>query len=100
MVAITIAYKNGVPMNTDYYYGFHMPFVESSLTQYGLRATEVRKIVGTTTGDPAPYQAITTLYFDNMPAFSDAMASNNGRAVLADIRKFYDGMPEMMIGEV
>ena len=100
MIAITLAYKNGVKMNADYYSGFHVPFIETSLSQWGLRGTETRKIVGTPTGDPAPYQAITTLYFDNMPSYSDAMSSKNGRAVLADIHKFYDGMPEIMIGEV
>lgn len=100
MIAITLAYKNGVKMNADYYSGFHVPFIESSLTPWGLRATETRKIVGTPTGEPAPYQTITTLYFDNMPSYSDAMSSTNGRAVLADIHKFYEGMPEIMIGEV
>lgn len=100
MTAITVAYKNGVKMDTDYYYGFHVPFIEDSLTKWGLRRTEVRKIVGTPSGEAAPYQVITTLYFDNMPAFSDAMASKDGRAVLADIHKFYADMPDIMIGEV
>jgi uncharacterized protein (TIGR02118 family) len=100
MIAITHAYRSGVKMDTDYYAGFHVPFIENSLSKWGLRGTETRKIVGTPTGDPAPYQAITTLYFDNMPTYSTAMSSDNGRAVLNDIHKFYDGMPEIMIGEV
>ena len=100
MIAITVAYPSGTKMNTDYYYGSHVPMVENTLTNYGLRSSEVRKIVGTPTGDPAPYQIITTLYFENMQAFSSAMASDAGRHVLADIKNFFEGMPEIMIGEV
>jgi uncharacterized protein (TIGR02118 family) len=99
MIAITVAYKNGVKLNTDYYYGSHVPLVENALSKWGLRSTEVRKIVGTPSGDPAPYQIITTLYFDDLPAFSSAMSTDDGRKVLGDIKNFYEGMPDIMIGE-
>ncbi len=100
MTAITVAYRSDAKMNTDYYYSAHVPLVEERLTSRGLRATEVRKIVGTPTGAAAPYQIITTLYFENALAFNDAMATDDGRAVLADIHNFYDGMPDIMIGEI
>lgn len=100
MIAITVAYPAGNKMNTDYYYGSHVQMVENTLTEYGLKASEVRKIVGTPTGDPAPYQIITTLYFESMQAYSSAMASDAGRHVLSDIKNFFEGMPDIMIGEV
>jgi uncharacterized protein (TIGR02118 family) len=99
MTAITVAYKSDVKMNADYYYNSHVPMVETLLVSQGLRSAEVRKIVGTPTGVPAPYQIITTLYFDNVIDFTNAMSSNDGRAVQADIRNFYEGTPDIMIGE-
>ncbi len=99
MTAITVAYKSDVKMNTDYYFGSHVPMVEDRLSSHGLRSAEVRKIVGTPTGAPAPYQIITTLYFDNVTDFTAAMGSDDGRAVLKDIANFYEGTPDIMIGE-
>jgi len=99
MIAITVCYKNGVKMNQDYYYGTHVPLVENRLTKWGLKATEVRKIVGTPNGDVPSYQVITTLYFDDLPTFSTAFATDDGRKVLSDIKNFYEGTPEIMIGE-
>jgi len=99
MIAITVCYKSGVKMDLDYYYGSHVPLVENSLSKWGLKATEVRKIVGTPNGNAPSYQVITTLYFDDLPAFSSAFASDEGRKVLSNIKNFYDGTPEIMIGE-
>jgi uncharacterized protein (TIGR02118 family) len=99
MIAITVGYKSTTKMNKDYYFGTHVPLIENALTKWGLKATEARNITGTPSGEPPPYQMITTLYFDDLPAFSTAMSTDDGRAVLADIKNFYDGMPDFMIGE-
>ena len=99
MIAITVGYRSGVTMNADYFVSFHIPMIENTLTEHGLLRTEVRKIVGTPTGEPAPYQYITSLYFENMSTFSSAFASDQGRAIVSDNSNFYDGLPEIMIGE-
>ena len=57
-------------------------------------------ILGTPTGTPAPYQAITSLYFGDAAALEGAVKSAEGQAVVADIANFYDGMPDVMIGEI
>ncbi len=51
-------------------------------------------------GTPAPYQAITSLYFGDAAALEGAVKSAEGQAVVADIANFYDGMPDVMIGEI
>lgn len=99
MIAITVGYKSTILMNSNYYLSSHVPMIENTLTEHGLISTEVRKIVGTPSGEAAPYQFITTLYFENMPTFSSAFASNAGRALLADNSNFYEGIPDIMIGE-
>lgn len=98
MIAITVGYKSGTPLNSNYYFSSHVPMMENTLTEHGLISTEVRTIVGTPSGAKAPYQIITTLYFENMPTFSSAFASDAGRALLADISNFYEGLPDIMIG--
>lgn len=60
----------------------------------------LKNSVRTGWGTPAPYQVITTLYFGDAAALEGALRSAEGEAVVADIAKFYDGMPDVMIGEI
>jgi uncharacterized protein (TIGR02118 family) len=100
MIVLTVCYKSGIDFDTDYYFAKHMPLTAEKLGPPGLRNAEVRKIVGTPTGTPAPYQVITTLYFNDAASLQNAFESAEGQAVVADILNFYHGTPDLMIGEV
>ena len=99
MIALTVCYKSGIGFDNDYYFAKHMPLT-AKLGPLGLRNAEVRKILGTPMGTPAPYQVITTLYFNDAASLQNALGSAEGQAVVADIPNFYHGPPDVMIGEV
>ena len=100
MIALTVCYKSGLRFDADYYRGRHMPLTAEKLGSHGLKRAQVRKILGTPMGTFAPYQVITTLYFGDAAALEGAFKSAEGQAVVADIANFYDGMPDLMIGEI
>jgi uncharacterized protein (TIGR02118 family) len=100
MTVLTVCYKPDIALDADYYNSKHLPLVAKEIGPLGLRKVEVRKIVGTLTGTPPPYQLIATLYFDDADSLQSAFQSAGGQAVVADIAKFYDGMPDVMIGEI
>jgi len=71
-----------------------------ALGPHGVQKAEVRKILGTPAGTPAPYQVIATLYFSDAATLQSAIESADGQAVVADIPNFYGAMPDIMIGEI
>jgi uncharacterized protein (TIGR02118 family) len=97
MIVLTVCYEAGTPLDTEYYYGTHMPLVKKL---NGLRRAEARKILGTPMNNPARYQLIASLYFDDAAALGAAMGSPDGQALAADVGNFYKGEPDFMIGEV
>jgi uncharacterized protein (TIGR02118 family) len=97
MIVLTVCYETGTPLDVEYYHATHMPLVKKL---DGLRRAEARKILGTPMGNPAPYQLIASLYFDDAAALAAAMGSPQGRALAADVGNFYKGEPDFMIGEV
>jgi uncharacterized protein (TIGR02118 family) len=99
MIVLTVCYESGTPLDAKYYQDTHVPLVEK-LGQFGLRRVEVRKILGTPMGNPAPYQLIASLYFDDAASLQVAMGSAEGRALAADVENFYKAEPDFMIGEV
>jgi hypothetical protein len=46
------------------------------------------------------YQVIFSAYFDSPAALQTAMQSPRMGEVMGDIAKYYDGMPDVLIGEV
>jgi len=100
MIALTVCYKSEVKFNTDYYHAKHLPLTAEKLGPHGVQKAEVRKILGTPAGTPAPYQVIATLYFSDAATLQSAIESADGQAVVADIPNFYGAMPDIMIGEI
>jgi uncharacterized protein (TIGR02118 family) len=100
MIALTVCYRSDVSFDADYYHAKHLPLVFEQIGPLGMSKAEVRKILGTPMGTPAPYQLIATLYFDDAESAQTALRSAGGQAVVADIANFYGGMPDLMIGEV
>lgn len=101
MFVLTVCYKTGANFDTEYYLTKHLPLATEKLGSLGMQRVEVRKILGTPTGTPAPYQLIATLYFSDADSLQSALGSSDGQAVVADIQNFYGGgMPDLMIGEV
>jgi uncharacterized protein (TIGR02118 family) len=84
------------PTEFDRYYAqVHTPLVKK---MPGLRRLEVTKITGVPSGASDLYQ-IAELYFDGSAAREAALASNEGKAVVADLPKFAEGIVSVYFGE-
>ena len=67
---------------------------------HGGKSVEIVKVTATADGSKPPYQVIFSAYFESAAALQNAMQSPRMGEVLGDIQKFYDGMPDVLIGEV
>jgi uncharacterized protein (TIGR02118 family) len=82
MVALTVCYKSDVSFDADYYHATHLPLVLEQIGPLGMSRAEVRKILGTPMGTPAPHQLTATLYFDDAESVQSAFQSTAGQAVV------------------
>lgn len=81
----------------DYYLSTHMDLVGQYMGPHIANTVVVRGQAGPE-GSPAGYHAIATILFDDQSAFDGAMAAAG--PVVEDIAKFYNGTPQMLVGEV
>jgi uncharacterized protein (TIGR02118 family) len=58
------------------------------------------KVTTTADGSTPPYHVIFSAYFESAGALQNAMQGPRMGEVLGDIQNFYDGMPDVLIGEV
>jgi uncharacterized protein (TIGR02118 family) len=61
---------------------------------------EIVKLTGTPNGAAPPYQVQFSAYFASAASLQNALRDPRLPEVLADIANFYDGTPDIMIGEV
>ncbi|HTJ25347.1 MAG TPA: EthD family reductase [Candidatus Limnocylindria bacterium] len=100
MVTLIAMYPTSAPFDRTYYFATHMPLVEAKWKQHGLKKSEVQTVVGTGgAGGPSPYHVVTLLYFEDMAALQNAVASPEGAAVVGDIKNFFGGDPVLLISE-
>ena len=100
MTVLRVCYKSGVRFDEGYYVSTHLPLAGSVMTPYGVKHVEMVKITGTADGSKPPYQVIFSAYFDTADGIQKAMQDPKMPGVLGDIAKFYDGMPDVLIGDV
>ena len=99
MTVLRVCYKHGVRFDENYYIKTHLPLVGGIMGPFGLRNTEVVKVASAADGSAPPYQLVFSAYFDSADALQKAMTNPRMPEVIGDIAKFYDGMPDMTIGE-
>jgi uncharacterized protein (TIGR02118 family) len=100
MTVLRVCYKHGVRFDEAYYVATHGALVRSVMGPHGLQRVEILKITGTPDGAKPPYQIIFSAYFASPASLQMAMQDPRMAEVMGDIRNFYDGMPDVMIGEV
>ncbi|MBD1363901.1 EthD family reductase [Mucilaginibacter sp. ZT4R22] len=101
MIKVTILYPagEGKTFNMDYYKTKHIPLLVS-LFAGAIKATVIEKGVGgRAPGDPAPYVAIGSLYFESVAAFQDGMKTY-GKQIRDDIPNYSNITPVVQISEV
>jgi uncharacterized protein (TIGR02118 family) len=101
MIKVTILYPagEGKTFNMDYYKTKHIPLIVS-LFGDAMKATTIEKgIGGRAPGDPAPYVASCSLYFESVAAFQDGMKTH-AKQIREDIPNYTNITPIVQISEV
>jgi uncharacterized protein (TIGR02118 family) len=99
MTVLRVCYKHGVRFDEGYYTSTHMPLV-GGIIGSAVKKIEVVRVMSSGDGSTPPYQTMFSAYFDSPAALQEAMQNPRMPEVLADIKNFYDGTPELLIGEV
>ena len=98
---VTVLYPNqtDATFDMDYYIASHMPMVAQRFGAHGMTGWRVERIVGTPSGDAAPFSVKATLEFGTADGFKAALAAEGG-SVIGDVPNFTTLKPQFMIGEV
>lgn len=96
---LQVAYPvvDGTSFDYDYYFDTHMALVGEHMGSFIEDAFATRGASGGP-GTPPPFYAIATLRFADEAALQGALAASG--PVMADIPKFTDTQPQILIGEV
>ena len=100
MTVLRVGYKHGVRFDESYYIATHLPLVGRVMGPHGVKSVEMLKVTATPDGSKPPYQVIFSAYFDSAAGLQAAMQDPRIGEVMGDIARFYDGAPDVMIGDV
>jgi uncharacterized protein (TIGR02118 family) len=100
MTVLRVCYKQGVRFDEAYYISKHLPLAGGVMGPHGLKNVEMVRVTKSADGSKPLYQVIFTAYFESGAELQNAMQSPQMGGVLSDIQNFYDGMPDVFIGEV
>jgi len=98
-MTLTVMYPqgDGLSFDYDYYLGTHMPLVGEHMGAHFTSATASKGLAGGPDTPPG-FFTVATLTCADPEAFDAMMAAAS--PVVADIANFYNGAPQMLIGEV
>ena len=100
MIVLRVCYKSGVRFDEAYYMAKHLPLSKSICGPFGLKNVEVMKIGPGPDGSNPVYQVMFSAYFESAADLQRLMQSPRLAELQGDIANYYDGMPDMMVGEV
>jgi uncharacterized protein (TIGR02118 family) len=100
MTVLKVCYKHGVRFDENYYVSKHVPLSARIMGPHGLKGVEMMKVTATADGSKPLYQVIFSAYFESAAALQSAMSNPQMSEVMGDIQNYYDGMPDVYIGEV
>jgi uncharacterized protein (TIGR02118 family) len=100
MTVLRVCYKHGVRFDENYYISKHLPLTGSVMGPHGVTNLEMVRVTAAADGSNPPYQVIFSAYFESAAGLQNAMQSPRIGEVLSDIQNFYDGAPDVLIGEV
>jgi uncharacterized protein (TIGR02118 family) len=100
MTVLRVCYRQGVCFDEKYYFEKHIPMAGTIMAALGVRKAEVVKVSGSVPGFTAPYQFVFSAYFESPAAVQQCMQDPRMGQVLGDVKNYYDGETDVMIGEV
>ena len=101
MATVCVLYprEEGTRFDFDYYEKVHIPMVIERMTPRGLTwAKALRGLASPDGGEPA-YAAIGLVSFGSVEQLQAALSSDDGTAVLDDIRNYTDATPVMQVSD-
>lgn len=98
-ITLTVMYptEGGTTFDHSYYASTHMGLVGEHFGPHMVSATASKGLAGGPDTPPG-FHAIAVITFEDQGKLDAAMAA--GGPVLADIPNYFDGQPQMLIGEV
>lgn len=100
MAVLKVCYKQGVRFDEAYYVGTHLPLAGGIMGPHGITSVEVVRVKSAADGSKAPYQVIFTAHFQSEASLRNALNDPRMAEAVNDIRNFYDGVPDFLVGEV
>ena len=101
MLVVTVMYPNtdGSKFDRDYYVNTHIPLVDRHWTGHGYQGAElIEGLGGGGPGEPATYQVMAILRFDDMDAFQNCLG-RGGEEIMADVANFTDVQPILQVSQ-
>ena len=99
MTVLRVCYKHGVRFDKDYYVAKHLPLAAAVFGPHGLKGVEMMHVNATADGSAPPYQAIFSAHFASATDLENALKNPRLSEVMADIPHYFDGTPDILIGE-
>ena len=99
MTVLRVCYKSGPRFDHAYYTAKHLALVAAVMAPHGMTGVEMVTFGPNPDGSAPHYQVMFSAYFSSPDGPQHAMQSPRMSEVLADIRNYYDGTPDVMIGE-
>lgn len=100
MTVLRVGYKAGVRFDHAYYISKHLPLAADVMGPHGVTNVEMVSCGANPDGSQPPYQVMFSAYFTSAAQAHNALQSPRMAEVLADIANYYDGAPDLMVGEV
>ena len=99
MIRVTVLYSVSSRFDWDYYLSTHTPMVERLGQPLGLISLSIDRCVSSLGGAPSPYACIAQLLFRDEAALQ-ALLSQHGGEILADIPNYTDAAASMVVSAV
>ena len=100
MNVLRTLYPHGFAFDYDYYFGRHLPLAERLMAEFRVSTVELMRILQTEAGATAPFELVSTVYFESESELQRARRSEQWHQLVADIPNYYRGTPLVLIGEV
>ncbi len=100
MTVLRVCYQKGARFDEKYYIERHAPLAGPIMASLGVRKSEIVKVSGGVPGFEAPYQFVFSAYFDSAADVARCMMDPRMNAVLDDVKNYFDGASDVMVGEV
>ncbi|MBD3919029.1 EthD family reductase [Paenibacillus sp. PR3] len=101
MIVLTFCYKREIPFDETYYFNSHLPLLsKKTVLEMGATKYEVKKVLSSAHGAPAPYSFIFNLYFESQAALDAFIRDPRIKALQDDVSNYYIGEQDIYIEEV